>query len=76
MTEARLLSAPTNFAIVQLPGRAFPGVVFQGDSLHSLVGDLRAAVEEADPEEKALALNDVIERLASVQNHYEAVLDR
>lgn len=32
MDDAKLLSEPTNDAVVQLPGRAFPGVVFQGDS--------------------------------------------
>ncbi len=35
-----LLSGPTNYAVVQLPGRKFPGVVIQGDSLHAMVGRL------------------------------------
>ena len=28
-----LLTPPFNYAVVQLPGRKYPGVVFQGDSL-------------------------------------------
>jgi hypothetical protein len=37
MTDAKLLSEPKNYAIVQLPQRRFPGVVFQGDSLNILI---------------------------------------
>jgi hypothetical protein len=33
---ATLLTGPHNYAIVQLPGRRFPGVVVQGDSLSIL----------------------------------------
>lgn len=75
MTEAKLLSPPTNYAVVQLPGRAFPGVVFQGDSLSSIIGDLREAASAPDPDDRDFALNDVIERLEGIQKHYEAVLD-
>lgn len=76
MTEAKLLSAPTNYAVVQLPGRAFPGVVFQGDSLISMIGDIREAAKATDPDDRAFALNDLIERLEGIQKHYEAVLGR
>lgn len=76
MTEIRLLSEPTNFAIVQLPGRAFPGVVFQGDSLDALVSDIREALDEVDESERAFALNEIIGRLEAIQSHYKAVLDR
>jgi len=37
---AELLPPPRNHAVVQLPERKFPGVVFQGDSLNSLFGAL------------------------------------
>lgn len=43
MDGAKLLSAPANYAVVHRPGRAFPGVVFQGDSLRNLVAELREA---------------------------------
>jgi hypothetical protein len=34
--SAKLLTSSHNYAVVQLPGRQFPDVVFQGDSLHIL----------------------------------------
>lgn len=76
MRTARLLSQPTNYAVVHLPGRAFPGVVFQGDSLNNLIGDIEEAAAETNSDERAACLADVIERLQAVQTHYEAVLAR
>ncbi|MDK1388631.1 hypothetical protein QN224_24790 [Sinorhizobium sp. 8-89] len=76
MTDVKLLTEPTNYAIVQLPQRKFPGVVFQGDSLNNFIGDLEAAASETDPLQKSAALADVIERLHGIREHYEAVLDR
>ncbi len=38
--EVKLLTLPTNFAVVQLPERSFPGVVVQGDTLNSIVESL------------------------------------
>ena len=49
---AELLTPPHNFAVVQLPHRRYPGVVFQGDSLASLC-DLATAVAEATAETPA-----------------------
>lgn len=76
MSDVKLLSEPANYAVVQLPGRAYPGVVFQGDSLHSFIADLQEAAMANDPDEKAAWLGDVIERLTAVRAHYEAVLER
>lgn len=75
-SEVTLLTAPTNFAVVQLPGRNYPGVVVQGDSLHSLVSELREMQEllragEYDDLEKVLA--DVRERLEDALGGYEVV---
>jgi hypothetical protein len=76
MSDVKLLSRATNYAVVQLPGRAFPGVVLQGDSLHILIGDIERAVAEPDDGERTASLAHVIERLREVCAHYEAVLDR
>ncbi|MER9580478.1 hypothetical protein [Mesorhizobium sp. M0276] len=76
MDDVKLLTASTNYAVVQLPQRRFPGVVFQGDSLHILIRDLGRVANEIDPFEKAEALADVIEELRVIQRHYEAVLKR
>lgn len=71
-----LLSRPINFAVVQLPERRFPGVVFQGDTLHSLVRQ----VEEVARLLKAGELDDAVvgivnmkEQLSDALTHYEKI---
>ena len=39
-SKMRLLTPPYNFAVVQLPDKESPGVVFQGDTLHSILADV------------------------------------
>ena len=43
----RLLTEPTNYAVVQVTGRKYPGVVLQGDSLHALVAQVQASLDAA-----------------------------
>ncbi|WP_114955161.1 DUF6959 family protein [Sphingosinicella terrae] len=76
MSEVKLLSEPRNYAVVHLPGRQFPGVVFQGDSLQFLIRDLERAAAEQDPIERAEEIDAVLERLKEVRAHYEAVMAR
>ncbi len=76
MNDVRLLSQPTNYAVVQLPERKFPGVVFQGDSLSILIGELEEVASENDPIEKAEGLSFILERLIDVRSHYENVLKK
>jgi hypothetical protein len=77
MTESvKLLSNPGNYAVVQLPGRKFPGVVIQGDSLHSLVqnvDNLRQLANVGDVTEVRSGLAELSELLGTVITHYEAV---
>ena len=47
---ARLLTPPHNGAVVQLPDRAFPGVVVQGDSLQILCELAERAVSSVPPD--------------------------
>jgi len=76
MTEsAQLLSPSANYAVVQLPGRKFPGVVFQGDSLHSLAHKLQFVLrlaEKADHIELHSEVQDVCNSLNEVLLHYES----
>ena len=76
---AKLLTEPTNYAVVQLPGRKFPGVVFQGDSLHALVvqvtSALAAARKHADKDLNA-NLEDALELLSDVETRLRTVCDR
>lgn len=76
MRDIKLLSEPTNYAVVQLPGRAFPGVVFQGDSLHILIGEIEEAAAAKDDGARSACLEEIIERLRGVRSHYETVLHR
>ncbi|WP_405919481.1 DUF6959 family protein [Streptomyces longwoodensis] len=43
--EAELFTDGGNDAVVRLPGRKFPGVLMQGDSLHILRSDLAEVVD-------------------------------
>ena len=45
MSVAEVLDSTTNRAVVQLPNRQFPGSVIQGDTLFSLLRELRQARE-------------------------------
>lgn len=79
MSESvELLSAPTNYAVVKLPGRSYPGVVFQGDSLNSLIRDLeslRVSAQGFGNEEFTFELQAIIDSLSQVRFAYEAVCD-
>ena len=73
-----LYSEPTNNAVVRIPGRKFPGVLVQGDSLRTLylTADAiwRRAVEQGDSAltDEALGLR---ETLSEVLGRYERVLE-
>jgi hypothetical protein len=77
--SAELIDNTTNHAVVQLPGRRFPGSVIQGDSLHSLLTtalDIQKLARTAVP--KNHELHDEIEflvgELRERLSHYESVL--
>jgi predicted RNase H-like HicB family nuclease len=76
---AKLLTDPTNYAVVQLPGRQFPGVVFQGDSIHAMIAQMRNALDAARKySDQALnaELEDALELLSGVENKLKAVCER
>lgn len=75
--ELEVLSSASNAAVVRAPGRRFPGVVVQGDTLRSLA-DLAAEVAErvgdTEDEELKYGLLDLRERLGGLLSHYESVM--
>jgi len=71
--EAALLSPPTNFAVVHLPGRRFPGVVMQGDTLNAAVISLEAVRSEIHDDELIAELNMVLDQLFDARTYYEKV---
>lgn len=74
-----LLDATTNAAVVRMPGRRFPGIVVQGDTLHSwsvLADSLMASVNGTagiDPE-VALEMVELADLIRSHLDQYERVL--
>jgi hypothetical protein len=72
--EARLLTPAGNYSVVQLPGRQFPGIVFQGDSLNNLIAELEVAWRDPDREEREAAFEMIIEGLHAVRRRYEKAL--
>jgi len=76
---AIVLDCTSNQAVVKMPTRKYPGVLLQGDSLRALHDDLSeaaAAIRARDPNSASEALDDVLQRLGDVLDHYEAVLGR
>lgn len=75
--EVEVYSEVSNYGIVRMPGRNFPGAVVQGDSLSILCNQARRIVQHAengtDTEliEEAKELLDLLEDRLS---HYEQVL--
>ena len=77
MTDcAKLLTPPYNFAVVQLPERQYPGVVFQGDTLHSIladVGEMQKLLVNRELAQLSEELQSLLEKLSAIQNSYEHV---
>ena len=77
--EVELYSEATGAAIVRVPGRRFPGVVLQGDSLsilHVNAKDLSTRLKElgVQDEELLYAAQELQEQLLSRLLHYQQVL--
>ncbi|WP_406369361.1 hypothetical protein OG788_05660 [Streptomyces sp. NBC_00647] len=75
--EAELFSDGGNDAVVRMPGRRFPGVLVQGDSLHILRGDMAEVVESCergDLEEARGSAGLLLMHLDALLARYEAAL--
>jgi hypothetical protein len=79
--EVELLTGQHNFAVVRLPQRRFPGVIFQGDSLSVLVADLedlrdglRLVSSERDLHDRQEQAALIARRLGDIQATYETAL--
>ena len=76
---AEILQAGSNGAVVQLPGRKFPGVVIQGDSLSIMVRSLieirKAVAENKVNEDVVIELDELIDQLYGRVALYEMTLE-
>lgn len=76
-SEVELLTDVGNDAVLRLPGRSYPGVLLQGDSLNGLVkmaNDALRALEQGATDAARDELTGVVQRLADAQQRYEAAL--
>src|SRR5262245_39526809 len=73
--KAELLTPPSNFAVVQLPGRKYPGVVFQGDSLAIIAQDAATLAHLARGTPAEEDAEDLCDQLQSVLRSYLTVLE-
>lgn len=80
MTDsAKLLSAPVNFAVVQLPERKYPGVVVQGDTLAGFVDQLarmKSLLNAGDMEELAGEIEEMEDQLSDALSFYKSVCEK
>jgi len=75
--SAPILAEVPNSGIVQLPGRRFPGIVIQGDSLSSMFDQLASALSHAKhrrDQEAYYATFEVASRLQELLVAYENTL--
>jgi hypothetical protein len=73
-----VLAAESNFAVVKMEGRSFPGVLIQGDSLSSILNSLHFALENLDRDKREAIeeIKSAHQELAWRLNAYEAALKR
>lgn len=77
--EVELFSDGGNNAVVRMPGRRFPGVLVQGDSLWVLrqdVAEIRDACRSGDGAEALESAEFLLERLDSILLRYTDALER
>jgi hypothetical protein len=78
--SAKILLAGSNGAIVHLPGRHFPGVVIQGDTLASITRslmDIREHISKAGGQDEAVGeLDIVLDQLYARVALYETALEQ
>lgn len=75
--EAELFTDGGNGAVVRMPGRRFPGVLVQGDSLHILrseTAEVAEACERGDLDGARDSAGLLLENLDTLLVRYEAAL--
>jgi len=76
--DAELFTDGGNDAVVRLPGRRFPGVLIQGDSLHILrsdVAEMVEACERGDLAEAGESAGLLLAGLDALLTRYSVALD-
>ena len=74
--KVKLLSEPTNYAVVHLPGRIYPGVVFQGDALLGIISELGRVKKSMDSNNLSEASDELfflMEKFEEIMSYYVSV---
>jgi hypothetical protein len=74
---AKLFEVAGNYALVQVEGRRFPGLLIQGDSLsivRAAVRELQASLEARDDEATGYAMQEVEETVSAMMESYETMM--
>ena len=77
--ELEVYSQSTNRAVVKMPGRHFPGLVLQGDSLSQLLNLAQSIYEKSERTSDIHLINESRElrdNLQQLLSHYEATLSK
>ncbi len=75
--QVKIYSDATNQAILRHPGRKFPGVLIQGDTLHNLYLEVDSILSKHGKglsQDGREELKDVRKHLKDLIEHYKAVL--
>ena len=76
--EIKLYDHVSNSGIVHMPGRRFPAVAIQGDSLSSMLSSalsLMKSAKDHNDENMFYEAQDLAERITDHLKHYETVLN-
>jgi hypothetical protein len=76
---AKILSQTSNSGVIQMPGRKFPGIVIQGDSLFNLLEQVRYCLHQAKQHQDEEAYYEILMLAKMLQGqllNYEMVLSR
>ena len=71
--NVEIYSDQSNMPVVRHPGRKFPGLLVQGDTLHALCA--QSAVALSDSPDAVDELRDLHSTLLAMLEHYKSVLD-
>ena len=77
--SAVILGHVSNIGVVQTPGRRYPGVVVQGDSLHNMLGqaiEVARELKRFGSEEAYFKALDMVSKLRGQRMFYEETLER
>lgn len=76
--EVEMMTGQHNYAVLRLPGRRFPGVLMQGDSLSVLAAEVQESLDllrSGDTAAAEEALAYVASHLSGLVDGYVRVLD-